>query len=88
MVRIILTYLIPLGLPIALYALWVSHARKKDPENPLAFFDGPWVWAVAAGMGLLIVSLVVLGIVDREDPRKKYVPSHFEDGRVVPGEFR
>ncbi|MCP5366521.1 MAG: hypothetical protein H6907_04940 [Hyphomicrobiales bacterium] len=86
--RQLLTYLVPLALPFVIYAMWVSHARKKNPENPMAFFDGPWVWAAAAGLGLLMASLVALAILDRHEPGQAYVPPHMEDGRVVPGEFK
>jgi len=86
--RLIFTYLVPLALPIIMYAIWVNYARKKNPENPMAFFDGPWVWAVAAGIGLLMGTLMTIAVIGRHEPGADYVPPRMEDGRVVPGEFK
>jgi hypothetical protein len=44
-------------------------------------------WLVIAGLALAIASLLYAGIAG-ERQQGAFVPTHLENGRVVPGEFR
>ena len=89
MTRILLQYLLPLFLPLALYAIYISVARRRNPQNPMSYADGPWVWAVAAGVALMLSGLVAVAMLsEKGDPNAVYVPPRMENGQVVPGGFK
>ena len=88
MTRILLQYILPLILPMILYSVYITIARRKNPENPMSFFDGPWVAAVILGLLLMIGGLVAVALLDTKgNPGEVYQPPRMEDGRVVPGGF-
>jgi hypothetical protein len=79
MIRILLTYVLPLILPTVLYLLWLRFAvaRGRAPEVP-------YVWLLLAG--LVLVTITVFGLtLSGGTPTGRYQPPHLEDGRVVPG---
>ena len=77
--RVILTIVVPLLLPTALYAVWRS-ALGRGVTVP-----SWWAWLVIAGLSLACLVLIVL-TVDFGGPREgTYVPPHVSDGTVVPG---
>ena len=71
--------------PFAFFALFLVIQRR----NPLIWshWSGPSFYLLAAGLGLIVASLVYGGITAdrREGP---FVPTHMENGRVVPGRFQ
>jgi Family of unknown function (DUF6111) len=79
MLRILLQYLLPLVLP---FLAWLIYARltRKSGVN-----DAPWLGLAAAGVGLLVVSLVSWSLLSGSEPGETYVPARVEDGEVVPG---
>lgn len=81
MIRILLTYLVPLLLPTALYLLWVRFAlaRGRTPEIPV-------VWLVAAGVILAAITAFALSL-SGGSPGGLYQPPHVANGKVVPGHF-
>lgn len=84
MIRIILTILLPLVLPAALYVAWAAAARKFDMRGgDLPAF--PLAWLLAAGVALVAITLFVFDIHYGRSEQGVYVPPHTEDGRVVPG---
>ena len=80
MLRILLQYLLPLLLPFLAY---LAYARLTTRRAGLS--DAPWLGLVAAGVGLLVVSLVTWSIMSGAEPGETYVPARVEDGEVVPG---
>ena len=84
MARIILFYILPFLLPFIgffSYRLLVTRGRPLLENTP-------WFVLSAAGLGLVIVSLVTLALTGGWDRSGDYVPPRFEDGRIVPGEVR
>ena len=77
----VLLFLIPFGL----FALWLAATRR----SPLArsHWSGATVWLVIAGLAVALLSLVVAGLT-AERHAHGFVPTHMENGRVVPGTFR
>jgi hypothetical protein len=64
MIRILLLFVVSLGLPVVLYILWRtfaptrlggSEAIEREEWEPL-----PWPWLAIAGGVLLVISLVVM----------------------------
>lgn len=86
--RLFLTYIVPLLLPLALYVSYILVARRVAAgQGPLAaqLRALPWMWLAAAGVLLLGISLLVLNLTTGSDPNRPYVPPHMENGEVVPG---
>jgi hypothetical protein len=76
-----LLFLIPFGL----FALWLAATRR----SPLArsHWSGATFWLVIAGLAVALLALVVTGFT-AERHEHGFVPTHMENGRVVPGQFR
>ncbi|MBI3505273.1 MAG: hypothetical protein HY059_10550 [Proteobacteria bacterium] len=91
MTRILLEILLPLVLPVALYAAWMAmekrRAEKLGHGEAPTWAEAPWVWLSAAG--LVLVGVVTVGAVliqETDTPRGVYVaPRMGEGGAVVPG---
>jgi hypothetical protein len=71
--------------PFALFGLFLAF-RRKNPftREP---WDGNVPWLVLAGLGVAVAFLVYTGIFA---PRQEgaFVPTHIENGRLVPGQFK
>ncbi len=88
MIRILLSYVVPLLLPAALYILYVVVARRVQAgrgETAERLRRVPWLWLLAAGVALMGLSLVIFSLTSGGDSHRPYVPPHVEDGRIVPG---
>ncbi|HIF08647.1 MAG TPA: hypothetical protein EYQ81_01540 [Sneathiellales bacterium] len=86
MLRKLLFHGIPLILPFLMYGLWVYTVRRKKDASGGLWDDTPWTWLVAAGFGLMITSLIAVGLLAGDDPGGTYVPPHVVDGVIVPGQ--
>ena len=77
--RVLLTIIVPLLLPTALYVGWRLTLGRTAPVPPVS------LWVAAAA--LVAVSLaLILANTDFSRPREgKYIPPHVKDGVVVPG---
>jgi heme/copper-type cytochrome/quinol oxidase subunit 1 len=72
-------------LPFAVFAIYLLILRR----NPLLFssWSNEAVWLVIAGLVCVVLALLVTGFTaDRNTGA--FQPTHVEDGRVVPGQFR
>lgn len=77
----VLLFLIPFGL----FALWLTATRRSPLAR--AHWSGTGFWLVIAGLSVALLSLVAAGLT-AERHQQGFVPTHMENGRVVPGEFR
>lgn len=71
--------------PFLLFALYLLLAGR----NPLhrTHWEAQLFRLVLAGLAVVIASLVLSGLFSERHPQG-YVPSHMENGRLVPGGFR
>lgn len=85
MTRVVISELLLFLLPFLLFAAYLVIRRR----NPLqtAAWDGSVSWLVIAGLALVVAALLFTGIF-AERRTGPFVPTHVEDGRVVPGQFR
>jgi len=87
--RILLTVVVPLLLPLAVYAVWLvlSHRRAaEEAEGRRTWLTTtPWTPLLAAGVVLMAVTLVATSFL-LGDPPGDYRPAQVIDGQVVPGE--
>ena len=93
MIRILLTIILPLALPSAVYFLWFARERRRaaaagTPEQMPRLGDVPWFVLASAGVAIAAVVLFATSIYSGDAPGSVYVPPHVEGGRVVPGTSR
>jgi hypothetical protein len=72
-------------LPFAAYAIYLL-IRERNParwDNWSAHVS----WLAIAGFGCVIAALLVTGVLVKRETRV-WVPSHVEDGRLVPGHYQ
>ncbi|MBL29541.1 MAG: hypothetical protein CMM50_18580 [Rhodospirillaceae bacterium] len=88
MLKLLLTKIFPLLLPIAIYLLWLRAARRRAASSGTAnprWQDAPWTLMVASGLLVLVIGMVSLALFTGEEPGGTYVLPQFKDGVVVPG---
>ncbi len=84
MLRVLLTIVLPLLLPAALYLLWVTTLRR--PVNDTTLWGAlPWVWLAGAGVALLALVLFVVTVHFGARQEGVYVPPRWQNGHIVPG---
>jgi len=87
MLRMLLVRFWPVILPIAAYALWLFLARRKarkaGVEKIPKLGDGPWFSAVISAAFIMIALFLYLGFSAQKGT--EYVPSHVENGSIIPG---
>jgi hypothetical protein len=84
MTRAVVQGLVLFLLPFVLFAVYLVIRRR----NPLIWshWSDQSLWLAIAGLSFVIVSLVATGLL-AERQTGTYVPTHVENGRVVPGDF-
>ena len=85
MTRAFLQGLVLFFLPFVLFGLYLVMRRR----NALVWssWSDQSLWLAIAGLAMVIVSLVVTGLTT-ERQTGAFVPTHIENGRVVPGQFQ
>lgn len=86
MLRIMLTYLIPLLLPVAAWFIWHKFFAKPPAPGEAAGPDqAPWLWLSLAGLVLMAASLGTFAVFSGNSPGAIYQPPEMIDGEIVPG---
>jgi hypothetical protein len=91
MIRILLTYVLPLVLPTAVYVAWIAYARSQHqgtPEELPALEKGPLFWCVLLGFALMALALMAIALTTGAPPGSQYQPPRLEGGQVVPPEYK
>ncbi len=83
MLRIALIDIILFALPFILYGAYVLATRGESRES--IFQGAPIAWLIAAGCGLLLVTMVTLVSFSGGKPGGTYHPPEIVDGVVKPG---
>src|SRR5215211_2711013 len=92
MLRVLLTIVLPLLLPTAIYVAWLvakqwsagAAAEGSARGEGVPWTALPWVWLAVAGVVLLVLVLAIVTVHFGEPETGTYVPPRYEDGRVVP----
>lgn len=88
MFRAVLHIIVPLLLPVAVYALGAYWTNKRQGQGRLpGWEEGQWFWVILLGAVLAMFSVGYLTYSGGR-PGDVYVPPHVEDGKIVPGELR
>ena len=87
MVRILITYLLPLVLPALAWYLWsrLSPGASGVPDRETGWAAAPWDRLGIAGVVLLSLTLGALALFTGAEPGNVYTPARVVDGKVVPG---
>jgi hypothetical protein len=82
MIRIVLIRLLLFAVPFAIYGAYLLLARARSivPQH-----DTPWTYLFIAGLSLVVVSFIYVGLTEGETTKGRYVPPHVVNGKVVPG---
>ncbi len=95
MIRIMLTYVIPLVLPAVLYVLWVKAAQKRHrraggggEEDGPSINKGALFWLILLGAGMAASGLVYLAFSGMGDTEGTYQTPRYEDGKIIPGRVK
>jgi len=103
MLRIIVTYILPLALPTVLYFVWTAWVRKQvrtnrakarsegtaDHTEPEEFdLKTPWFRLILAGVILMAVGLVLsVFLGPKNAPDSVYQPPRMENNTIIPGQY-
>jgi drug/metabolite transporter (DMT)-like permease len=82
MIRMVLERVALFAIPFILFAAYVM-ANQRVAQRPRP--DTPWVWLSIAGLVLVILSFVVVGLTEGETTKGVYVPPQEVNGKIVPG---
>ncbi|HEY8566233.1 MAG TPA: DUF6111 family protein [Beijerinckiaceae bacterium] len=71
--------------PFLLFGLYLV-LRRRNPFHG-SEWEGKVGWLLIAGLAIVVTSLLLTGIFAGRSTGQ-FVPTHIENGRVVPGQFR
>ena len=84
LLRVILVRLLLFAVPFVVWFVWQGVARRSG--RPMG--STPYAWLVAAGAGLIGLSLVAAVVFHPDNRHKRYVPGEVTaDGSVSKGYF-
>ena len=83
MLRIALIDIFMFSLPFLIYGAYMLAAKGAAPAN--AWHSAPVVWLLAAGCGLLLITMATLIQFSGGKPGGTYHPPSYENGVIKPG---
>lgn len=87
MIRILLSYILPLAFPFVVYFLWMKLRRSTGDEDGEPKKD-PWFWLFLSGFALMALGLSYTALTGDKITDGTYRPDRYEDGRIIPGEVK
>jgi hypothetical protein len=84
MIRVVLVNLLFLFAPALLYFSYVYLRKRGQPDEQI-LSNAPIFWLMAAGVAMMLASIVIFGQWEGGAPGKQYVPPQFKDGVIIPG---
>ncbi|MBV9018676.1 MAG: hypothetical protein JO213_00660 [Alphaproteobacteria bacterium] len=84
MLRVLLTIVVPLVLPTAIYLAWMRLTQSRTSVGR-RWGTLPWVWLAATGTVLLVIVLFVVNVHFGSPQQGVYVPPRWENGQLIPG---
>jgi hypothetical protein len=86
MLRVVLTVIVPLVLPTALWLGWIAATKRAEASGGV-WAVAPWPWLLAGGVALAAATLYVVNVGFGRQDEGRYVPPTVVDGQLVPGHF-
>ena len=84
MLRVLLTIVLPLLLPTAVYVAWIGFMSRSANRERVRFGTLPLIWLALIGLVLLAAVLVTVSVHFGGTPSGRYVPPRYENGEVIP----
>ena len=85
MLRIALIDVFMFSLPFLIYGAYMLTVKDAAPAD--LWQGAPWLWLLAAGCGLLLITMATLIQFSGGKPGSTYHPATIENGVVKPGEI-
>jgi hypothetical protein len=85
--RIFLHIILPLFLPIILYAIWAKIDAKRKGEGLPNWEEGHWFWVIIVGFIFTAGSLVYLSTLG-SNINVHYQSPTIQNGNIVPGHYK
>lgn len=82
MIRMLVLRTILFAAPFAIYGLYYFLAGQRPAPNVPAT---PWSLLFIAGLSLVAISFIYVGLTEGESTSGVYVPPHEVNGHIVPG---
>jgi uncharacterized YccA/Bax inhibitor family protein len=82
MIRTLAIRMLLFGAPFAIYGLYYILMRQTKSQNTPAT---PWSLLFIAGLSLVAISFIYVGLTEGEPTSGVYVPPHEVNGHIVPG---
>ncbi len=86
MLRILLTIVLPIALPLIVYILYVKTMRNRHGPGPVPPPSPLGVWLVLGTSVVFIAGMLTLGFSRGVPPGTKLVAPHMENGEVIPSQ--
>ena len=92
MSRLLLNYLLPLALPLAVYLTYIwwrrRHADKHNGNPPVIEQNHVFV-SIFIGFILMIGSLTWVAVISGQPPGEgEYQSPRYKDGKIIPPSFK
>ncbi len=84
MIRVFLLYILPILLPSLIYFGWIAYTHRGG-SMPGPLRQGPWFRLILAGLGLMMIGLVLTAVTGGMSPDGHYQAPYAKDGKIVPG---
>ena len=86
MIRIFIENLLLFLAPTLIYLAYVLVRRYSGDSNEgQVWSDAPLLWLFAAGVLLMVSTLVIFGSTSGWQPGQAYQPPVYKDGKIEPG---
>ena len=85
MIRILFENLLLFLAPTLIYAGYVFVRSRADGDSKPVLSDAPLFWLCAAGITLMVSTLVFFGSTSGWTPGQAYQPPIYKDGKIEPG---
>ncbi len=86
MLRILLTVLLPIALPLILYFAYVKFTRARGASGAAARPSPLAIWLVLGAAALLVAGMLTLGYSRGVPPGTKLISPHMENGKLIPSQ--
>ncbi len=85
MIRIVIENLLLFLAPTLIYVTYVYVRRRSDGDESSVLSDAPLLWLFAAGVALMVGTLVYFGSTSGWKAGQPYQPPIYKDGKIEPG---
>lgn len=86
MLRVVLINIALFVLPAAIYAAWLYARARNRNAVTVEWKNMPLSFLLQAGLGLIVIGMLVTAYLGGDKAGGIYVPAHMENGKLIPSE--